>query len=161
MKPEVHTHEHDHHGMPPMDMPMPPENEKKAVVHNHSHDHSAMPAMNEASHSGHQHQGMMSDPKMAASMEIEIRNRFWIALALTIPIAWLSGEVPGLPVPIAGHLQHLILFLLATPVVFYCGWIFIQGSYFALMNRKLDMSVLIALGVFGFLFVQRLSESRT
>ena len=147
MKPEVHPHEHDHHGMPLMDMPMPPENELKAEVNNHKHDHSAMPVMDMASHSGHQHQGMMSDPKMAASMEIDIRNRFWIALALTIPIAWLSGEVPGLPVPIAGHLQHLILFLLATPVVFYCGWIFIQGSYFALLNRKLDMSVLIALGV--------------
>jgi len=97
--------------------------------------------------SGHDHHGGMSDPNMAASMERDIRNRFWIALALTIPIAWLSGEIPGLPVPLSGHPLHLVLFLLTTPVVFYCGWIFIAGSYYSLRDRKLDMSVLIALGV--------------
>ncbi len=96
---------------------------------------------------GHEHHGGMSDPNMAASMEKDIRNRFWIALALTIPIAWLSGEIPGLPMPLSGNPQRLVLFLLTTPVVFYCGWMFVAGSYSALRNRKLDMSVLIALGV--------------
>lgn len=118
----------------------------KTAGHVHGRDQDAMPSAN-TSHSGHEHHGTMSDPDMDASMEIDIRNRFWTALALTIPIAWLSGEVPGLPVPISGHLQHIILFLLTTPVVFYCGWIFILGSYYALRDRKLDMSVLIALGV--------------
>jgi Cu2+-exporting ATPase len=119
----------------------------KTDAHVHGHDHSAMATPGVPAQSGHAHHGTMSDPDMAASMEVDIRNRFWIALVLTVPIAWLSGEVPGLPVPISGHLQHIILFLLTTPVVFYCGWMFILGSYFALRDRKLDMSVLIALGV--------------
>lgn len=121
--------------------------EMETEIHSHHHDHAAMltPAM--AKEAGHPHHGTMSDPDMAASMEGDIRNRFWIALALTIPIAWLSGEIPGLPIPISGHPQHIVLFVLTTPVVFYCGWIFILGSYFALRDRKLDMSVLIALGV--------------
>ena len=122
-------------------------NEMKTDIHAHSHDHSAMSQPDSPTHANHGHHGAMSDPNMAASMEIDIRNRFWIALLLTVPIAWLSGEAPGLSSPISGHLQHFVLFLLTTPVVFYCGWIFIHGSYFALRSRKLDMSVLIALGV--------------
>jgi Cu2+-exporting ATPase len=96
---------------------------------------------------GHKRHGTTSDPDMNASMEKGIRNRFWIALALTLPIVWFSGDIPGLPVPLSGNLQHVVLFLLTTPVVFYCGWIFIRGCYDALRSWKLDMSVLIAVGV--------------
>src|SRR3712207_8031957 len=39
------------------------------------------------------------------------------------------------------------MLLLSTPVVFYCGWIFISGSYHSLRRRTLNMSVLIATGV--------------
>ncbi len=39
------------------------------------------------------------------------------------------------------------LFALTTPVVFWCGWMFIFGAYQALRSRKLDMAVLIAVGV--------------
>ena len=133
----------------------PTEEIKPAAPAGHSHKPDDSPAADDKasspshppSHAGHDHHGTMSDPNMAASMETDIRNRFWIALALTIPIAWLSGEIPGLPFPFTGHIQHLILFALTTPVVFYCGWMFILGSYVALRNRQLDMSVLIALGV--------------
>jgi cation transport ATPase len=33
---------------------------------------------------------------------------------------------------------------LSTPVVWWCGWVFIAGSWYAMKRRKLDMSVLIA-----------------
>ena len=39
------------------------------------------------------------------------------------------------------------MLILATPVVFWSGWIFISGAYRALRHRTLDMSVLIATGV--------------
>jgi P-type Cu2+ transporter len=39
------------------------------------------------------------------------------------------------------------MLLLATPVVFWSGWIFLSGAYRALRHRALDMSVLIATGV--------------
>jgi Cu2+-exporting ATPase len=40
-----------------------------------------------------------------------------------------------------------IMLVLTTPVVFYCGWIFISGAYHSLRRRMLNMSVLIAVGV--------------
>lgn len=96
---------------------------------------------------GHDHGGSVADPVMAAAMERDMRTRFYVALGLTIPIFWLSGQVPFMPSPLSGHWLHLVLFLLTTPVVFYSGSIFITGSYRALRDRRLDMSVLVALGV--------------
>jgi Cu2+-exporting ATPase len=102
--------------------------------------------------SGGHHGGMvhdMSDPAMAAAMESDMRRRFWIALLLTIPIvlyAPLGRDFFGadLPAPIPAE---WIMLILATPVVFWSGWIFISGAYGALRARTLDMSVLIATGV--------------
>jgi Cu2+-exporting ATPase len=86
---------------------------------------------------------------MAAAMERDMRNRFFVALALSLPILWFSGHIPFLPNPLGhtGHVMHLVLFVLTTPVVFYSGSIFITGAYRALRDKKLDMAVLIALGV--------------
>jgi Cu2+-exporting ATPase len=102
------------------------------------------------SHGGHG--GMahdMSDPAMAAAMERDIRNRFFVALVLTIPTVLyspLGQQFFGLhlPTPIPAN---WIMLLLTTPVVFWCGWMFIGGAFGALRARTLDMSVLIATGV--------------
>ncbi len=82
-------------------------------------------------------------------MERDLRRRFFVALLLSVPVTWLSGHVPGLPSPLpnTGHLAHLALFTLTTPVVLYSGWIFLAGAVSALRSRTLDMSVLIATGV--------------
>ena len=91
----------------------------------------------------------MSDPAMAASMEADIRLRFWVALALSVVIVLLSpmGKAHGLTLPFGPAARSWVLFALTTPVVFWCGWMFISGAYQALRSRKLDMSVLIAVGV--------------
>ncbi len=39
------------------------------------------------------------------------------------------------------------MLVLSTPVVFYCGWMFISGAYHSLRRRMLNMSALIATGV--------------
>ena len=119
-------------------------------------DHVAMghglATLPEDGHAAMDHGGMahdMSDPAMAATMERDIRNRFIVALLLTIPTVLLSplGE---------RFLPHLVpeefprdwgMLILATPVVFWSGWIFVSGAYRALRHRTLDMSVLIATGV--------------
>jgi Cu2+-exporting ATPase len=93
------------------------------------------------------HEHSMSDPAMAKSMEGDVRRRFWVALALTVPIAMLAGHVPGLPMLVEPPLSSWIGLALATPVVFWCGWMFLSGTVSALRHRKLDMSVLIATGV--------------
>ncbi len=98
-------------------------------------------------HAHHDHASMMADPAMAAEMEADMRRRFWVALALTIPVTMLAGHVPGLPMLVHPPLSGWLGLLFSTPVVFWCGWIFLSGSVSALARRKLDMSVLIATGV--------------
>ena len=39
-----------------------------------------------------------------------------------------------------------LMFALTTPVVFYVGWQFFDGAYYALRNRTTNMDVLIAMG---------------
>jgi Cu2+-exporting ATPase len=89
----------------------------------------------------------MADPAMARAMETDMRRRFWIALAFTIPVAIIAGHLPGVPMPVHAPLANWLGLVLSTPVVWWCGWIFISGSYWALKRRQLDMSVLIATGV--------------
>jgi len=93
----------------------------------------------------------MSDPAMAREMEADMRTRFFVSLVLTIPIILYSS--PGttlfhlhLPTPF-GVSPNWVLLVLATPVVWWCGWIFHFGAWRALRNRTLDMNVLVSLGV--------------
>ena len=107
-------------------------------------DHAAM---GHGAHGGMAHD--MSDPAMAASMEQDMRRRFFVALLLTIPTVLYSSlgrDFFGvdLPTPISASWFMLIF---STPVVFWSGWIFISGAWSALKTRTLDMSVLIATGV--------------
>jgi P-type Cu2+ transporter len=95
----------------------------------------------------HDHAAMMADPAHAKAMEADMRRRFLVALVFTAPIALLAGHLPGLPMLVEPPLSSWLGLLLSTPVVWWCGWIFISGSYHALARRKLDMSVLIATGV--------------
>ena len=92
----------------------------------------------------------ISDPNMAATMERDMRNRFFVALLLTIPTVLYSPlgmNLLGLRLPTFGLGENVIMLLLSTPVVFYSGWIFISGAYHSLQRRTLNMSVLIATGV--------------
>jgi len=95
----------------------------------------------------HDHSAMMSDPGMAKHMEHDMARRFWVALALTIPTVAITGHIPGLPMLVHPPLSSWIALVLTTPIVFWCGSIFLTGSVQALKTRKLDMSVLIATGV--------------
>jgi Cu2+-exporting ATPase len=110
------------------------------------------PAMAHGGHAmGHDMGHDMSDPAMARAMEADMRRRFWVALGLTIPIVLYSSLGTDvlrihLPVPF-GLPRNWLLFLLATPVVWWCGWIFHSGAWRALRNRSLDMNVLVSLGV--------------
>jgi len=97
---------------------------------------------------GMDHTGL-AGREMARLMEIDIRNKFFFSLLLTIPIIlysplgtnFLKINLPSpLPVP-------WLLFILTTPVFFYSGWIFLYSTYFALKNKLLNMAVLIAVGI--------------
>ncbi|MGH9200759.1 MAG: copper-translocating P-type ATPase, partial [Vicinamibacterales bacterium] len=100
------------------------------------------------SHAGMDHD--MSDPKMAKAMETDMRNRFFLALVLTIPTILYSPigyDFLGIDLPTAGIDANWIALVVSTPVVWWAGWIFIGGAYHSLRRRSLNMSVLIATGV--------------
>lgn len=97
---------------------------------------------------GMDHTGL-AGREMARLMEVDIRNKFFFALFLTIPIIlysplgteFLNVNLPSpLPLP-------WLLFILTTPVFFYSGWIFLYSTYFALKSKVLNMAVLIAVGI--------------
>ena len=96
---------------------------------------------------GHGGHGGMSMDAMAADM----RNRFLVALVLSIPIMLFSPmgrHMFGFMVPAPfGIRDDVFTFLLSLPVVFYSAWIFFDGAWRALRARTLDMMVLVAVAV--------------
>ncbi len=113
------------------------------------HDHGAQPAGRSAQdvmgHGGH---------GVGMSMEAmirDMRNRFLVALILSIPITlWspIGREVIGFEVPAPfGLRDDVFMLILSLPVIFYSAWIFFDGAYRALRARTLDMMVLVAVGV--------------
>jgi P-type Cu2+ transporter len=105
----------------------------------------------EAAHEGHG--GMshdMSDPTMAAAMERDMRNRFVVALVLTIPVVLLSPlavNTFGLELIESMEARNWAMLVLSAPVVWYAGWIFIGGAWTSLRRGALNMAVLVATGV--------------
>jgi hypothetical protein len=57
---------------------------------------------------GHDHTVMISDRGMAKAMEADMRRRFFVALVLTLPLAVISGHIPGLPMLVHGPLSSWI-----------------------------------------------------
>ncbi|MHA2104079.1 MAG: heavy metal translocating P-type ATPase, partial [Candidatus Hodarchaeales archaeon] len=91
------------------------------------------------------------DMSMLKIMENSMKFRFIFSLLLTIPVILYSAlgrEVLNIHLPIPFDIDLGILqFLLATPIVLYGGWMFFYGAYNSLSKKKLDMSVLIAVGI--------------
>ncbi len=99
-------------------------------------------------HAGMDHD--MSDPKMARAMERDMRDRFFVALTLSIPTVLyspLGSSFFRLDLPTGPLGRNWLLLVLSTPVVWWLGWIFIGGAARSLRHRALNMSVLIATGV--------------
>ena len=120
------------------------------LPHTRGHEQHHEPA-EEAPHEGHG--GMsheMSDPTMAAAMERDMRDRFFVALALTIPVLLLSPlavNTFGLELVGSQNTRNLLMLVLSAPIVWYAGWIFIGGAWTSLRSRALNMAVLVATGV--------------
>jgi Cu+-exporting ATPase len=73
-------------------------------------------------------------------------RRFWIAAMLSAPVLLLGmfGDLLRLPIGMAA--RNLLQFILATPVVLYCGWPFFERFWQSLVNRSPNMFTLIGLG---------------
>lgn len=86
--------------------------------------------------------GMALEPRVAvvahAEDDSELRSmqlRFWVGLGLSLPLLVLAMKGP-----------YWLQFLLATPVIVWGGWPFFQRGWTSIVNRRLNMFTLIALG---------------
>ena len=106
--------------------------------------------------------GMALEPR-AVSLEEdnpELRDmlrRFWVSAVLTVPTLLLamSDLIPGQPVKglLSFNTVLWIQLVLSAPVVLWGGWPFFQRGWASVVNRRLNMFTLIALGssaAFGF-----------
>jgi Cu+-exporting ATPase len=75
-------------------------------------------------------------------------RRFWIALALSVPVVVLEmgGHLFNLDMLISQQASNWVQFALATPVVLWAGWPFFERGARSLATRNLNMFTLIALG---------------
>jgi Cu+-exporting ATPase len=78
----------------------------------------------------------------------DMTRRFWIGLALAIPVVVLEmgGHLMNLHMLIGPQLSNWVQLLLATPVVLWAGWPFLERGWQSLVTRNLNMFTLIALG---------------
>lgn len=102
--------------------------------------------------------GMALEPKTISAETlpnvelIDMSQRFWISVILTIPLLLLTM---GIHIPGLASMVHLIpprisswlQFILATPVTLWCGWPLLKRGWFSIIKRRLNMFTLIALGV--------------
>ncbi len=80
---------------------------------------------------------------------VDMRRRFWIALALTLPLVGveMTAMFGSLPPSIGGLGLPWLQLLLATPVVLWCGWPLLQRGWRSIVHRSPNMFTLIGLGV--------------
>ena len=99
------------------------------------------------------HEGMGHDvasPDMAGAMARDMRNRFFVALVLTVPVVLLSDigyDTFGIHAVRSLDARNWLMAVLSAPVVWWAGWIFIGGAITSLRQRALNMAVLVATGV--------------
>jgi Cu+-exporting ATPase len=101
--------------------------------------------------------GMTLEPKTIGAKEEEQREtrslsrKFWIALALAIPVLFLAmgHAIPGLEIDsiVPKRIEKWIEFALTTPVVLWAGGFFFARAWQSIVNRSLNMFTLIAVGV--------------
>ncbi|MFE0441718.1 copper-translocating P-type ATPase [Aerococcus sp. NPDC058936] len=121
-----HDHEHMHHG-----------------EHDHDHhEHMHHEEHNHDGHSGHGHGGH------GAHMMEDFKQRFWVVLILSIPLAIIAPmlmHLLGYHIDFPG--QGILEFILATIVFFYGGKPFLSHAWHELKSGVPGMMMLISLAI--------------
>jgi len=101
--------------------------------------------------------GMTLEPRTISAIPEEnheltdMTRRFWVSLALTVPLVVIGMGDLIAPDAVEKFLPaafiNWIELTLATPVVLWGGWPFFDRGWQSLRNRSLNMFTLIALGV--------------
>src|SRR2546427_3936855 len=126
--------------------------------HSHHHDHSAHPPPQQMSerrammamppsHEGHE--GMATHAGHGGMVD-DFRRRFWISLALTIPVLATSEMLQhllGLRGVLAFPGARYVEFGFASAVYLYGGWPFLTGLVAELRNRLPGMMTLVGVAI--------------
>lgn len=97
-------------------------------------------------HSEHDHH---SHDKHAGHHTADFLKKFWISLALSVPIFFYSEmamQVFNIRGPEFAGWPYALL-ALGSVVYFYCGWVFLQSAYREIKGRLPGMMTLIAIAV--------------
>ncbi|HVL54061.1 MAG TPA: heavy metal translocating P-type ATPase [Vitreimonas sp.] len=97
-------------------------------------------------HAGHAAGGHDKHAGHSVSM---FRDKFWLSLALTVPVVLLSHDIQnwfGYAIPMITGLEYLPA-LLGTIVFIYGGHVFIRGARAELVDRTPGMMTLISLAI--------------
>ena len=98
--------------------------------------------------------GMALEPEVAKADSgpnpelADMTRRFWIALALSLPVVVLEmgGHLFNLHMLLGQQISNYVQLVFATPVVLWAGYPFFERGVKSLATRNLNMFTLIALG---------------
>ena len=116
--------------------------------HNHQHDHGDH--NDHGGHGGHEGHSGHDHSQHHAMMIKDFRKRFWISLAISVPILVLSPMIQGLlgfEFSLTQGADKYLLFGLSTIVFFYGGWPFLTGLVDELKKKQPGMMTLIAVAI--------------
>lgn len=105
--------------------------------HDHHHDESSHEDHSGSDH--HDHHAMMIE---------DFKKRFWISLAITLPIIVLAPmiqELVGYELRFNG--DRYVQFVLSSIIFFYGGWPFLKGLWEEIKEKAPGMMTLIALAI--------------
>ena len=92
-----------------------------------------------------QPQAETNNPELA-----DMTRRMWWGVVLGLPVLLIAmiDMLPGHPISSLTGTRwlHLLELGLTTPVVLWCGWPFLQRGWLSVLNRRLNMFTLVALG---------------
>ncbi len=94
------------------------------------------------------------DPRLQEERAIKTRNDYYtrilVGVFATMNIMWIAvAQYVGYFSGIESRFKNILNiaeFALATPTLFYSGWIFFRGAYYGLKNRFVNMDLLVAAG---------------
>ncbi len=99
-------------------------------------------------HAGHDMSAGGHDKHAGHSVAM-FRDKFWLSLALTIPVVLLSHDIQewfGYMVPMFPGIEYVPA-IIGTVIFFYGGLVFIRGAQGELADRKPGMMTLISLAI--------------
>ncbi|NKQ41225.1 MAG: heavy metal translocating P-type ATPase [Sulfurovum sp.] len=94
------------------------------------------------------------DPSLQEEQSIKERNEYYTRILLAVfasmNIMWLAiAQYAGYFTGIEKEHKNILSigqFILATPTLFYSGWVFFRGAYYGLKNHFVNMDLLVASG---------------